>query len=163
MGIGVLVISSSLSTRDSFDVKHSFAILRSSSESPRKADLEIINNVKVVDPTAQAASTHLASRRDGLWVVSTEELLCITQARGAACGLQEEAAKRGILLGTFQPPTQRHPKPHAFQLQGLVPDDVAQVLLIEGARRFRVDVRRNFFSVERNKPVHFLRLLRTSP
>jgi len=156
----VLTSTNAPTSRDRYDVKRFFALLRTSPETPQSAtDRTNVNNIRVVDPHAQPTKTQLVSRQSGLWVVSTEDLLCISQRRGAACEPPEVAARRGVLLGTFQPPSKRHLKPNAFQLQGLVPDNVNNVLLIVGKRRLVADVRRNIFSVEQDKPVHLLRLL----
>jgi hypothetical protein len=92
-------------------------------------------------------------------VVTTKDLLCISEARGAACESWRAASRKGVFLGTFLPPTQNDPRPHAFRLQGLVPDRAQRALLIVGIRRFVVNVRHNVFSVERNKPIHLIRLL----
>lgn len=139
-----------------------FGILRTSPESLHTAAARSnVRHVRIVDPQAEPVDAQLISRQSGLWAVTTEDELCISQARGAACASQEEAVKKGVLLGTFEPPAHRRPQPHAFQLQGLVPDRVKRVLLVIGTRqRYLVDVRHNVFSIQRDEPVHLIRLLR---
>jgi len=59
------------------------------------------------------------------------------------------------------PPNKEDPLPHSFVLQGLVSDDVQRVLVLIGTHhRHIVHVRHNVFSVERDQPVHLIRLLR---
>ena len=157
----VLVVSNTPSAPNDLDLRNSFALLRSSPESPRSTeDKHIVNNIRFVDPKAQPLSTRLAFRRTGLWVVTTKDLVCISESRGAACRSREQAGRKGVILGTFLPPTRPQPRPHSFRLQGLVPDRAERALLIVGMRRFAVKVRHNVFSVERNKPIHLIRLLR---
>jgi hypothetical protein len=142
--------------------RRAFRFLGAPQETPRSpADKDSVKHVWLVDPHAHPEQTQLVSLHPFLWAVSTERLLCISQPRGAACASKWGAARRGVLLATFQPPTPRQPKPHDFLLQGLVPDDVNEVAVVIGKLQHqRVVVTRNTFSVKRDKPVRLLRLIR---
>jgi len=143
------------------DLGQYFALLRSSPERPHTtAERSDVNNIRVVDPNAQPMITQLASRRTGLWAVVTENQLCLTESRGAACETWEDVTRRGVILGTFRPPDQHHPRPYSFRLQGFVPDHVRRALLVIGHRRIVAKVSHNLFAVEGNQPAHLLRLLR---
>lgn len=160
-GIDALSAESPSSQR-STNTSQLFEIFGTAAETPRtEADRVSLRNVRLVDSKGVPTNRQLVSQREGLWAVATGHLLCIAQARGAACASQREAYEKGVLLGTFKPPNHRQSKPHDFQLQGLVPDDVEQVLLVVGVRKHLViDVTHNLFSVERDKPVHLIRLVR---
>lgn len=139
-----------------------FEIFETSREVPHTfTDKASLHNVRLVDPREVPLDRQLASWRRRLWVVSTKHLLCIAQVRGAACASRSEAVQKGVILGTFHPPSPRQPVPNEFQLQGLVPDSVTQVLLLIGNReRQLVDVSHNVFLLKREKPIHLIRLIR---
>lgn len=114
-------------------------------------------------PQTLTSEPQLANTEYGhLWIFTTSKhLLCIMQPRGGGCAPVKMAAKRGVYLGVFRPPTKQRPVLHGFLVQGLVPDDVPQVIVTVGKQRTRVvPVRGNVFSVAAEQPVHVKRLLR---
>lgn len=137
-------------------------ILSSSPEIPQTAiDRAALRNVRLVNRRARFSDTQLASQDRHLWLVSTPGLLCVADPRGAACAAKSVAINRGVVLGTFQPPSSNQPKIHNFLLQGVVSNDVDKVLVVIGDhQQLTIPVRQNVFSVERDKPVHLMRLLR---
>jgi len=114
-----------------------------------------------VEPHAQFRNAQLAMGERPLWVLTSERSLCIAQPKAASCTAKRRASREGVFLGTFRIPTKRYPSPHNFLLQGLTPDGVDGVLVIVGeSRRLVVDVKDNVFAIERDQPVHRLKLLR---
>lgn len=149
------------SRQDAFS--HSFAILRTPSETPQTlAGNGSLKSAQLAAPSVQFDNAQRAgTAHGGLWILASERMLCIAQPRGAACSGEGSARQSGVVLGTFLPPTHGRPTPHSFLLQGLVPDDVNRVLVLIGEhQRLLVHVRRNVFSVERDQPVRLLKVLR---
>jgi hypothetical protein len=153
--------SSSPPPTQSHRVREFFALLRSPSVNVRNpAARSSLMSAAFAKPRVRFTHAYLAER-DGLWVLSSKRWLCIAQAEAVSCAPTTVAIKEGVLLATFRPPTKRFPAPRDFLLQGLVPDDVQQVVVTIGKRRQLIlDVKNNVFSVERDQPVHLKRLLR---
>jgi hypothetical protein len=139
-----------------------FSVLHSPTEMAHNRDDERSwKNTGLVAPKTHFVNAQLVEERARLWLFSSDRLLCLAQPRGAACAPGVEAIKEGLVLGTFQPPTASDPEPHDFSLEGVVPDDVNQVLVVVGKHiEVVVDVKSNIFAIERDRPVHLKRLLR---
>ena len=163
-GLGFLGSSShSPPTLERREFHDSFGILRTFPEQAETAtDRQSFKSAELVEPRARFKNLQLVARGSNrLWVLSTGQQLCVAQPKGASCAPKKVSIEKGVLLGTFRPPTKRKPFPHNFLLQGVVPDDVEKVLVVIGKdRQLVVDVKRNVFSVERDDPVHLKRLLR---
>lgn len=68
--------------------------------------------------------------------------------------------KKGVFLGTFQPPTKRRPVPHRFLLQGVVPDGVKGARVVVGMdQQISIPLKPNIISVEGDVPIHVKQLL----
>lgn len=139
----------------------SFEILRSPSQDAYSPSARrSLRSAALVEPDARISGFHLAKAASEFWVLPTQRSLCIAQPRGASCVPKKVAVRDGVFLATFRPPTKHFPAPRDFLLQGLVPDGVGRVFILIGKRRrLIVDVKRNAFSVERDQPVHLMRLL----
>jgi hypothetical protein len=137
-----------------------FEILRSPPERMESvAAKHSLRNAAVTEPRVRSKST--TCRQAQRFVGSVHPALAVHRpaTRSLLCP-KASASRDGLFLGTVSPPTKRFPVPHDFLLQGLVPDDVGQVLVLEGKKRqLVVGVTRNVFSVKRNHPVHLKRLL----
>lgn len=162
VGVGVLASSDSAPVPQRHGLWESFAILRSSPEEAlTAADRKSFKSAALVESHGRIESAQRVRNHGSLWVLCAGRHLCIAQPRGAACALENAASRHGVVLGTFLPPTGRHPIPHNFLLQGVVPDDVRKVMVVIGAdRQLIARVTGNAFSVERDEPVRLKRLLR---
>lgn len=78
-----------------------------------------------------------------------------------ACDRERRAMREGVSLGVFDPPDEHRRGMHNFLVQGIVPNDVKQVLvLINNRRSLILDVKDNVFSIAADRPIHVKRLLR---
>lgn len=119
-----------------------------------------LKNVSLVEPRARIEDVARAEGASHFYVAATEKLLCLTQPRGATCARWGIAKQRGLVLGTFEPPTHGHPRPHDFLLQGIAPNGVRHVMVVIGqSHQITVKVENNAFSVKRDRPVRLKRLL----
>lgn len=145
------------------ELQRSFRILRTPPENLRGSERShMLKAITLEGSQTLTSEPQLASTEYGrLWVFTTSKhLLCIAQARGGGCAPVKVARKKGVYLGVFRPPTKQRPVLHGFLVQGVIPDDVKQVVVTVGKRHTRVSVRRNVFSVAAEQPVHVKRLLR---
>lgn len=145
------------------ELRRSFRILRTSPEHLRGSERSrILKHLSLDGSQALISEPQRAVTKYGpLWIFPTSKhLLCIAQARGGGCAPVKVARKKGVYLGVFRPPTKQQPVLHDFLVQGVVPDDVKQVVVTVGNRHTRLSVRRNIFSVKAEQPVHVKRLLR---
>lgn len=97
-----------------------------------------------------------------VWAFLLREKVCLAQGtHGAAgCVAMTDATTQGISLGTFSPPSKRIPRPHNFQVLGLVPNGVARIEFKVGKGRKSAEGKNNLYSVSGNKPIFVRRLVR---
>lgn len=148
--------------RQAPDTRDFFRILRTPPEDARvRADLQGLANIHLYAPGAPISDLQLTIVRQHLWVASAGGQLCLAQPKGVACKPKEAATSEGVMLGTFQPPSERIPVPHEFRLQGVFPDNVSHILVVVGkGRRRAIGVHHNIVSMTEAKPIHVERLLR---
>lgn len=141
-----------------------FHILQTPPETVRGREWQrILSSISLGGAQPPTSRPQLAKPGHGdFWVLTaSRDLLCIARTSGAACARLKVAAKQGVFLGTFQPPTKQRPAMHEFLVEGVVPDGVQHVSVAVGTNRTRVvPVRGNVFSVSAEQPVHVKRLLR---
>lgn len=92
----------------------------------------------------------------GAWVFFDRQELCLAEAgRGSVvCSNPSKAEAKGLLLGTFTPPSKHWPSLHNFYVLGLAPDGVDQVVITAGRSSRRRDVHDNLFSAfSRSRPI----------
>jgi hypothetical protein len=143
-----------------------FAVMRTVTELPAPATSNwLAEAIAPFERTPNIQTTQKVKGRSGsFWILSTEDLLCVAQARGiaAACATQAVAVRKGVFLGTFDPPSKNVPRPHNFIVQGVVPDWVHSIQVVTGGRQTALaDVSRNAFSRSSNEPIHVGRLYRS--
>ena len=109
---------------------------------------------------AKPVTTQVAGTAAGrIWIFFYGKKMCLAQeALGSvACSSMSLARSRGVVLGTFKPPSKEVPRMHGFQLIGIMPDDVRYVSATVGRmhqkRYIRVPVRHNVFAVSAERPV----------
>lgn len=163
-----VVITSGSSTseleRSSLDkaLASSFQIFRTPTETPPQAEAHRISGALDTYNASKVANIQRAATEQGpLWMFHTARFLCISHTRGMACDREQRAVREGVSLGVFDPPDQHRSGMHNFLVQGIVPNDVKQVLvLINNRRKVILDVKENVFSIAGDRPIHVKRLLR---
>lgn len=139
-----------------------FGILRTPSEGlPGSERRRILESIPLNGPQTLTDPQSAITGEGRLWVfLIGQHVLCVAQSRGEACAPLKDASRRGVFLGIFRPPTDRHPVLHGFLVQGAVPNHVKHVVVTVGKRRTRVvPVNGNVISVEAERPVHVKQLL----
>lgn len=96
-----------------------------------------------------------------IWVFPNGRLVCIANARAAACAPRRAAHESGVFLGVFSPPDTGNPSIHNFLVVGLVSDDVRAVTVVVGDHApVTLDVANNIFNIRARKPIQVLQLVR---
>jgi len=85
--------------------------------------------------------------------------MCLVQANlgSIACSPKRLARSKGVILGTFIPPSSEVPRLHHFLVQGVMPDAVRYVSATVGRRgherQVEIPVRNNAFAIAAEQPV----------
>jgi hypothetical protein len=98
-----------------------------------------------------------------VWAFVNNSAICLAQGGfgSVACSNWNPGLNKGVILGTFTPPSGRIKRPHDFLVLGLVPNGVGRVLLTVGGRRHRVAVvSHNVFTATGDAPILVARLIR---
>ena len=168
LAVAIVIASGSSSSelrRPSLDkaLALSFQIFRSPTETlPQVAAHRISKALDDTYNANRASNSQLATTKEGpLWVFHAARFVCISHARGMACDRVRRAMREGVSLGVFDPPDAHRRGMHNFLVQGIVPNDVKQVLVvINNRRQLTLDVNANVFSIAADRPIHVKRLLR---
>lgn len=161
--ICVYILASLSATSDRLgDGAASFGILQTQEEGPvTPADKRSLRNAIDIAPYPRFRTRQLAHRPGSLWVFASDRSLCLAQPKAASCAPMGEAIREGVFLGTFAPPNSNRPYPHDFVLQGVLPDNVRQVVVVLGRRRrLVVEVTNNVVSLRWQEPIRVARLRR---
>lgn len=100
------------------------------------------------------------------WAFLYAKKLCLVRADqgSVGCASKSLARSRGVVLGTFTPPTKRVRRMHGFLIIALLPDDVRYVSATVGrksqSRHIRVPVRRNVVAISAERPILLRGLVR---
>lgn len=142
-----------------------FKVLRTRSEHLPPPIAQHIARLLKASEKASPVDTQLVETRGGsIWVFLTGERMCLVQANfgSISCLKKRLARSRGVVLGTFKPPSKEVPRLHRFLVLGVVPDDVRYVSATIGRhsheRDIRVSVRNNVFAIAAEQPVLVRRL-----
>lgn len=105
-------------------------------------------------------NTQLARTRGGrVWIFLTDRQMCLVQANFGSISCMEKrlARLKGVVLGTFKPPSDETPYLHQFLVLGVLPDDVRYVSATIGRHRhqrhIRVPVQNNVFAIAAEQPI----------
>lgn len=81
-----------------------------------------------------------------VWTFFDGSALCLADSHGSvACAKAGRARSKGVILGTFTPPSKRVPRPHDFLVVGLVPEPIRKTVVTFGKQHRTLAVRRNLF------------------
>lgn len=137
-----------------------FAVLRSPPEHLPGTLARHIARLLKASERAKPVITQLARTRGGsIWILLTEKELCLAQADfgSVSCKPKRAARSRGVVLGTFDPPSRAKPYLHRFLVLGVMPDGVKYVSATIGRhlheRHIKVSVQDNVFAIAAEQPV----------
>lgn len=137
-----------------------FKVLQTRSERlPRPLARHIARLLKMSEE-AEPVDTQLARTRGGsIWIFLSGKKMCLVQANfgSISCLTKRLARSKGVVLGTFKPPSKEVPYLHKFLVLGVMPDDVRYVSATIGRhlheRHVRVPVQNNVFAIAAEQPV----------
>jgi hypothetical protein len=142
------------------NIATAFKVLRTSSEHLSPPLTHHIARLLKASEKAKPVNTQLVRTRGGLvWIFLTGEKMCLVQANfgSISCLRKRQARSRGVVLGTFKPPSKEQPYLHQFLALGVMPDDVRYVLATIGRhsheRHVRVPLHNNVFAIAAEQPV----------
>ncbi|MEX0973415.1 MAG: hypothetical protein WDZ46_09200 [Solirubrobacterales bacterium] len=146
--------------QDEKSIAVAFEVLRTPSERMSPALVRHIARLRQASERDTLVNTQLARTKAGrIWIFLTGKQMCLIQAEfgSISCTQKRLARSKGVVLGTFKPPTKAKPYLHRFLVLGVLPDDVRYVSATVGRagdkRHVREPVRDNVFAVAAEQPV----------
>jgi hypothetical protein len=142
------------------NIAAAFKVLRTRSEPLPSPIVDHIARLLQASGKAKPVDTQLARTGGGsVWIFLTREKMCLVQANfgSISCSTKQLARSKGVVLGTFKPPSKEAPSMHNFLVLGVLPDDVGYVSATIGRHlrqhHIRVPVRNNVFAIAAEQPV----------